>query len=71
MPTSLSRTPAISNYFSKPLRVRDSGVLQYLLKITVGLGSMNNLFAYFQKLSYSISNRKCWSLDIFGAVWDP
>ena len=26
-PTSLSRTPAISNYFSIPLRVRDSGVL--------------------------------------------
>ena len=28
-PTSLSRTPAISNYFSIPLRVRDSGVLLY------------------------------------------
>ena len=27
MPASLSRTPAISNYFSIPLRVRDSGVL--------------------------------------------
>ena len=26
-PTSLSRTPTISNYFSIPLRVRDSGVL--------------------------------------------
>ena len=28
-PTSLSRTPAISNSFSIPLRVRDSGVLLY------------------------------------------
>ena len=39
-PTSLSRTPAISNSFSIPLRVRDSGVLLYLLKHPLSLSQV-------------------------------